>query len=86
VVVKQLMHAAVGTTLPNEGEEQALRGDGLVEDLVAQVVHQRGDLVSRRPSLAECRPDGSSSGVHLMEQDRVLVGEWMGAYPVLLPR
>jgi hypothetical protein len=86
VVVQQLMHAAVRTILPDEGEEQALRGDGLVEDLVAQVVHEPGDLVIRPPPLAERCADRSSSGADLLKQDGVLVREWMLADPVLVPR
>jgi len=84
VVVDQLMYAAVRKTLPDEGKEQAFRGDGLVEDLVAQVVHESGDLVIRPPPFAERGADPSSSGAHPMDQDGVLVGERMLAHPVLV--
>jgi hypothetical protein len=79
-------YAAVREPFPDEGKEQAFRSDGLVEDLVAQVVHERGDLVIRPPPFAERGADRSSSGAHLVEQNGVLVGERMLADPVLVRR
>jgi hypothetical protein len=84
VVVDQLTDAAVREPVLDQGIEQAFRRDGLVEDLVVQVVHERGDLLSRPPPFAERGADRSSSGAHLVEQDGVFIGERMLANPVLV--
>ena len=86
VVVDQLSYAAVREPCPDKRKEQAFRRDGLVENLVAQVVHEPGDLVIRPPPFAERSADRSSSGMHLAEQNGVLVGERMLADPVLVRR
>jgi hypothetical protein len=84
VVVDQLMYPAIRKAFPGEGKEQTFRGDGLVKNLVAQVVHEPTDFVSRPPPLTERGASGSLSSAHLMEQDGVLVGEGMLADPVLV--
>jgi len=86
VVSDQLSYAAVREPCPDKRKEQAFRRDGLIEHLIAQVVHEPGDLVIRPPPFAERSADRSSSGVHLAEQNGVLVGERMLADPVLLRR
>jgi hypothetical protein len=85
VVGDQLMYPAVREALPGERKEQTFRGDGLVKNLVAQIVHQPTHLVSRPPPLTERGASGSLSTAHLVEQDGVLVGELVLAEPVLVP-
>jgi cytochrome c oxidase subunit 1 len=84
VVVHESVDLAVRKTVLDQGEEQSFGGDGLVEDLVAQVVHESDHLMIRPPPLAERRASGLLAIADLMEQDGVLVGERVLAEPVFV--
>jgi hypothetical protein len=85
VIGHQLVDLAVGAALSCEREEETLLGDGLVEDLVPEVGHQRGQLTAGPPRLVQPGEHGPVSEPHLVRQDDVLLGQRTPAACAVLP-
>jgi hypothetical protein len=86
VVFHQCMHASVRKALRCQREEQEFLVGGLIEDLVAEVGNEPVDLGRRPPPGAERGADGSFAPAYLVEQDGVLVRQWVIAHPVVVAR